>query len=398
MKIFVFLSLVLVIGRVKAWGWFWSDDDTQEEDNVATTKQPDEVKTEELFPANPVRVLVSQTGESDGVLGSAQQAADLTMASLQAKMEEVIDAHAADMNNKALSDQIHFGENGEHNADYDHEAFLGEEAIQFKNLTLEETLERLGQIVNRIDVNNDTLVDVVELTNWIKMTQQRSVFTRTDEYWMRSNPDKKEELSWDEYRAIQYGFLSDGHITDNQGRWVLEDDVDGETLALYKQLELRDRRRWTVADRNKNLLLSKIEFLGFIHPESETHMKDIVISETMAEMDKDGDMKIDLAEYVKNIYGDTLQTSDWDSAGMQFRAWRDTNSDGFIDKQELEAWIMPGNYDLQQAEAEHLIHESDTNQDRVLSKEEILTNHHHFVESQATNFGDDLHDIVHDEL
>jgi len=73
-------------------------------------------------------------------------------------------------------------------------------------------------------------------------------------------------------------------------------------------------------------------------------------------------------------------------------------SDGFIDKQELENWIMPGNYDLQQAEAEHLIHESDTNQDKVLTKEEVLNNHHVFVDSQATNFGDDLHDIVHDEL
>ena len=102
----------------------------------------------------------------------------------------------------------------------------------------------------------------------------------------RSNPDKKEELSWDEYRAIQYGFLSDNHITDNQGRWVGEDDVDEKTLALYRNLELRDRRRFTVADRNKNLHLSKTEFLGFIHPESEAHMKDVVILETMAEMDK----------------------------------------------------------------------------------------------------------------
>ena len=43
---------------------------------------------------------------------------------------------------------------------------------------------------------------------------------------------------------------------------------------------------------------------------------------------------------------------------------------------------MPGNYDLQQAEAEHLIHESDTNQDKVLSKEEVLSNHHVFVDNQ----------------
>ena len=64
--------------------------------------------------------------------------------------------------------------------------------------------------------------------------------------------------------------------------------MDEETLAIYKQLGLRDRRRlstiktdfrqflenlnvtsdrWTVADRNKNLQLSKEEFAAFIHPE-----------------------------------------------------------------------------------------------------------------------------------
>ena len=79
-------------------------------------------------------------------------------------------------------------------------------------------------------------------------------------------------------------------------RWKGEDDVDAETLAIYKQLELRDRRRWTVADRNKNLQLCKEEFAAFIHPEHSEHMGDILISETMADFDQDGDGKLDLAE------------------------------------------------------------------------------------------------------
>ena len=33
------------------------------------------------------------------------------------------------------------------------------------------------------------------------------------------------------------------------GRWVGEDDVDQDTLLVYRNLEERDRRRWTVADR-----------------------------------------------------------------------------------------------------------------------------------------------------
>ena len=78
--------------------------------------------------------------------------------------------------------------------------------------------------------------------------------------------------------------------------------MDEETLAIYKQLELRDRRRWTVADRNKNLQLSKEEFAAFIHPEHADHMGDILISETMADFDQDGDGKLDLAEYDLYIF------------------------------------------------------------------------------------------------
>jgi hypothetical protein len=35
-----------------------------------------------------------------------------------------------------------------------------------------------------------------------------------------------------------------------------EDDVDSEELKVYKQLEQRDRRRWTVADRYMVAIIS----------------------------------------------------------------------------------------------------------------------------------------------
>ena len=44
---------------------------------------------------------------------------------------------------QALSGKKHF-EDQEHNADYDHEAFLGEEAKSFDQLTPEESKSRLG--------------------------------------------------------------------------------------------------------------------------------------------------------------------------------------------------------------------------------------------------------------
>ena len=59
-------------------------------------------------------------------------------------------------------------------------------------------------------------------------------------------------------------------------------------------MEDRDRRRWQTADENSDGTLNKLEFKHFLHPEESDHMRDIVISETIADIDKDGDGLISL--------------------------------------------------------------------------------------------------------
>ena len=45
----------------------------------------------------------------------------------------------------------------------------------------------------------------------------------------------------------------------------------------------------------------------------------------------------------------------------QFRDFRDLNKDGKLDKDEIRHWILPQDYDHAQAEARHLVYESDKN-------------------------------------
>ena len=59
-------------------------------------------------------------------------------------------------------------------------------------------------------------------------------------------------------------------------------------------------------------------------------------------------------------------------------------------------WWPLSDYDHTEAEAKHLIYESDTDGDSKLSKEEILANYDLFVGSQATDFGEAL--TRHDEF
>lgn len=44
----------------------------------------------------------------------------------------------------------------------------------------------------------------------------------------------------------------------------------------------------------------------------------------------------------------------------QFTEFRDKNKDGKMDKEETRDWILPSDYDHAEAEAKHLVYESDT--------------------------------------
>ncbi|NWT15706.1 RCN1 protein, partial [Vireo altiloquus] len=81
----------------------------------------------------------------------------------------------------------------------------------------------------------------------------------------------------------------------------------------------------------------------------------------------------------------------------QFSDFRDLNKDGKMDKDEIQHWILPQDYDHALAEARHLVYESDVDKDEKLTKEEVLDNWNMFVGSQATNYGEDL-TRNHDEL
>lgn len=86
------------------------------------------------------------------------------------------------------------------------------------------------------------------------------------------------------------------------------------------------------------------------------------------------------SELLKNVnYSLTLAEFSWISGDMynhedemdepewvatereQFSEFRDKNKDGKMDKEETMDWILPADYDHAEAEAKHLVYESDTN-------------------------------------
>lgn len=293
---------------------------------------------------------------------------------------------------KTLSDEQHYNGEEEHNSDYDHEAFLGEqEAKTFDQLSPEESQNRLGKIVDKIDKDQDGFVTLDELKDWIKYTQRRYIMEDVERQWSGHNPENKETISWEEYRKTTYGFMDD---VDDKDSPPSEDEG-----YSYKDMLRRDERRWKLADTDKDGSLTKEEFADFLHPEDAAHMRDVVIVETMEDIDKDKDGRISLEEYIGDMYrGSTGEEEpDWvKNERQQFSQYRDKDNNGYMEKEEVRQWILPPDYDHAEAEAKHLIFESDGDQDKRLTKQEVLDKYDLFVGSQATDFGEAL--VRHEEF
>lgn len=60
-----------------------------------------------------------------------------------------------------------------------------------------------------------------------------------------------------------------------------------------------------------------------------------------------------------NQEGDTSEPEWVKTEREQFTEFRDKNKDGKMDKEETRDWILPSDYDHAEAEAKHLVYESD---------------------------------------
>ncbi|ELW67412.1 Calumenin [Tupaia chinensis] len=343
-----------------------------------------------------------------------------------------------------LSEKIH---NDAQSFDYDHDAFLGaEEAKTFDQLTPEESKERLGKIVSKIDGDKDGFVTVDELKDWIKFAQKRWIYEDVERQWKGHDLNEDGLVSWEEYKNATYGYVldkidadKDGFVTEGELKsWIKHaqkkyiydnvenqwqefdmnqdgliswdeyrnvtygtylDDPDPDDGFNYKQMMVRDERRFKMADKDGDLIATKEEFTAFLHPEEYDYMKDIVVQETMEDIDKNADGFIDLEEYIGDMYSHdgNADEPEWvKTEREQFVEFRDKNRDGKMDKEETKDWILPSDYDHAEAEARHLVYESDQNKDGKLTKEEIVDKYDLFVGSQATDFGEAL--VRHDEF
>lgn len=149
--------------------------------------------------------------------------------------------------------------------EYDHEAFLGDMKEEYDDLPPEEAKKRLRILVKRLDTDKDGFVSEEELTNWVKAVFRKRLMDGIEDDVKSKDTDKDGKVSWDEYQKESYGAEE------------MEDPDDEETKKMLQN----DKRRFDVADKNKDGGLSKEEFVNFMHPESSPEMGDVHVIETI---------------------------------------------------------------------------------------------------------------------
>lgn len=290
-----------------------------------------------------------------------------------------------------LSDKEHYTDldndkKFDHNTDYDHEAFLGkEEAESFRQFTPEEAKERLGQLVDEIDTNKDGFVELEELNQWIKNVTHKNIMKEVERRWHTLENNNSLEA------YVEFNYASLKLWTDEE-KLAKKDDY-----KTYLKLMERDKKRFKAADQDGDGKLTKKEYADFLHPEESKHMNDIVINETLEDLDKNGDGVVNIDEFIYDIYPVTLNDSneepDWVKTEREnFRLHRDKNKDNVMDREEVGGWILPSDFDHSLMEAQHLIYEADENKDGKLTKEEILEKYSIFVASTATSHGNAIYE------
>lgn len=165
---------------------------------------------------------------------------------------------------ETLSEKDH-SIDGEHNDEYDHEAFLGDMKDEYDELSPEEAKKRLKVLVRRVDTDSDGFVTEAELTNWIKEMFNKRLEDGVEEDVKTKDEDKDGKITWDEYKKSTYG----------------AEELDGEADEESKKMLFVDKRRFDTADKDKDGGLTKMEYVRFMHPESSPDMEDVQVAETI---------------------------------------------------------------------------------------------------------------------
>ncbi|KAL1124715.1 hypothetical protein AAG570_001338 [Ranatra chinensis] len=304
-----------------------------------------------------------------------------------------------------------YSADGKHRTEFDHEAILGsvKDAEEFDHLSPEESKRRLRILLGKMDLNKDQQIDRNELKAWILRSFKMLSEEESNERFEDADENQDGEVTWEEYKLDAYGdpeedvfqviFYYVLVLYCWYYYWCGTLYINLTNLVIDSQMLQNDKMLFKAADKNGDGALDKSEFIYFTHPEEYPEMLPHILQNTLDEKDKNKDGFIDFQEFL----GDRARNHDkeWLVAEKdKFDRDFDKDHDGKLNANEILSWVVPSDDEIAEEEVIHLFDSADDNGDNVLSFEEVLENHETFVGSEATDYGEHLHNIhtFEDEL
>nr|AEE62590.1 unknown [Dendroctonus ponderosae] len=270
----------------------------------------------------------------------------------------------------------------EHRTNFDHEAILGSAKIseEFDALPPEQSKERLQALLNVMDTSRDKFIDRSELIQWIVHSFQMLSAEEANEKFDETDENDDKHISWNEYLLESYG----SEELSLQSNWA---DSDENIRIEFEQ----DQELFRAVDANNDDLLNRQEFSKFTNPEEHQDLSALLLKQILRSKDTDNDDALNFKEFLSEK-GSQMSKEALISQKDEFDEY-DMNKDGKLTGDEIIYWMFPQNEKIAEEETTHLFAQCDDNHDDLLSFDEILDHHEIFVGSEATNYGEHLHNI-----
>lgn len=206
-------------------------------------------------------------------------------------------------------------------------------------------------------------------------------------------------LSWNEYHAYflkKNGGITDEHATTshNEKKQSMLSRKMKDTIAK----NAKDKTVWVEAAKydGDTLTLTEEEFLLFRHPEASPLRLSETVDDMMKQLDIDGDFLLSLEEFVEALPNDAnvarLPSASAKERKDEFQRFVDVNGNGHASKDELLQYIDPRNYRHATMEATNLFNIADTNNDGLLSAQEVFNKFEVFLASKMIRALENLHE------
>jgi len=259
----------------------------------------------------------------------------------------------------------------------------------------DEIKNRLTSVLHKIDLDQDGQLSKNELVKHIHKALYAMDEEEAEDEFIDADIDGDDKVLWNEYVSEFYGLEPE----DQNNILAMDTDTGTEFNKMYS----RDRARFHAADRDSDGALTLIEYVSFKNPLKSEDLRESVIAWALQDVDSDGDGRVSLVEFMADymtkptdgleFYGEDHIDQEKDKFNEDF----DINGDGYLEGEELSLWLGPDNTEIAIEEADHLIEMCDENNDSFLQFDEVLANNDVWLDSDATEYGQQLK-YIHTEL